>query len=127
MKKNVAALALSLAVVFAPLSQAQTSLTPISELYEEGVSSRDRAMHVIGALGRLGLAFKQRNDPRAGCILDKFFPDRDHDRVAMEELHRTIYGAYMNGRGNLNVEAVILHVVNKHCLPPEDRASPAPR
>lgn len=43
----------------------------------------------------------------------------------MEELQRTIYGAYMNGRGNLNVEQVILHVVNQHCLPQDDSSSPA--
>lgn len=81
-------------------------------------------MHVMGTLGRLGQAFEQRNDPRAGCIDDKFFSDHDH--AAMRELQLVIHSAYRNGRGNLNVEQVILHVVNQHCLPPEDTASSAP-
>ena len=125
MKKNVAALALSLAAVFAPLSQAHASLTPIAELYKEGVSEERRAGHILGTLGRLGLAFEQRNDPRAGCIDDKFFSD-EPDFENLRELKRTIYGAYRNGRGNLNVEAVILHVVNQHCLPQQGTSAPNP-
>ena len=125
MKNNVAALALSLAAVFAPLSQAHASLTPISELYKEGVSVEDRSRHVMDRLARLSVAFEQRNDPRKGCINDKFFSD-EPDFNRLRELQRTIHSAYMNGRGNLNVEQVILHVVNQHCLPPEDTASSAP-